>query len=98
MEGWEREASHVRTETTGNTTETTEVYKAYFNIRPKYMCDIQQEMTCWYNQKCLSFNNGIHSFRYEGDINLFWIHVLRRQIAWLILRSPWGLGKGRLWT
>ena len=52
-----------------------EVYKAYFNIRPKYICNIFKEANHVYStrnnmlvqSKCLSFNNGIHSSSYEGS-------------------------------
>ncbi len=64
-----------------------EVYKVYFNIGPKYMCDNFKKSNQIYSTrnnmlvqpKYLSFNNGIHSFRYEERAcGICWIHVLRR--------------------
>ncbi len=50
-----------------------EVYKAYFNIGLNYMCDIFKKLNHVYSTrnnmpiqpKCLGFNKGIDSFRYE---------------------------------
>ncbi len=73
-----------------------EVYKAYFNIGPKYMCDIFKKPNHIYSTRnkmlvqptCLSFNNGIHSFRYEGARlwNLLDPHF--KEVNSVILRSP----------
>ncbi len=52
-----------------------EVYKAYFNIGPKYTGDIFTNSNQVYSTrnnkmliqpKCFSFNHGIYSFRYQG--------------------------------
>ncbi len=47
-----------------------EVYKAYFNIGPKYTCDNHVYATrnnkMLVQRNCFSFNHGIYSFRYEG--------------------------------
>ncbi len=51
-----------------------EVYKSYFNIGPKYTCDIFTKSNQVYSAindkmllqpKCFSFNHRIYSFRYE---------------------------------
>ncbi len=52
-----------------------EVHKAYFNIGPKYTCDMFTKSNQVYSTrndkmlvqpKCFSFNHGIYSFGYEG--------------------------------
>ena len=51
------------------------VNKAYFNLGPKYTCDMFTKSNQVYSTrndkmlvqpKCFSFNHGIYSFRYEG--------------------------------
>ena len=66
----------------------TEVYKAYFNNGPKYMCDIFKKPKNVYSTrnnmlvqpKCLSFNNGFNFFldMREPGCGMCWTHVLRR--------------------